>query len=29
MIGVDTASERHCLRLARATAQSDLAQKTS
>lgn len=29
VIGVDTASERHCLRLARATAQTDLAKRTS
>jgi thiopeptide-type bacteriocin biosynthesis protein len=28
-IGVDTASERHCLRMARAAAQSDLARRTS
>ncbi|MEV0399117.1 lantibiotic dehydratase [Actinoallomurus sp. NPDC050550] len=28
MIGVDTASERHCLRLARAIAHTDLARKT-
>ncbi|GAA4603976.1 lantibiotic dehydratase [Actinoallomurus liliacearum] len=29
MIGVDTASERHCLRLARAIAHTDLTRKTS